>query len=148
MLVREVLARKGTKVFTIHPDLIAAEVCARLRSKRIGAAVVVDRWGKVAGIISERDVVYGIGRYGKTALGMAVGELMTTPAPTCTPDDEIGHIMALMTHRRVRHVAVMNGGLLAGIVSIGDVVKHRLDEMQLEVNVMRDYFRGGLATGR
>ncbi len=141
MLVSKVLADKGGKVYTIHPDQVVSEVATELRERNIGAAVVTNLWGKVQGIISERDIVYGIAKHGDAALGLQVEELMTTPATVCKKSDDLAEIMALMTHRRVRHVVVLEGDELAGIVSIGDVLKNQLDETQLEVRVLRDYAR-------
>ncbi len=141
MLVSTVLADKGGKVYTIHPDKVVSEVARELRERNIGAAVVTSLWGKVQGIISERDIVYGIAKHGDAALGLQVEELMTAPAPKCKKSDELADIMALMTHHRVRHVVVLEGDELAGIVSIGDVLKNQLDETQLEVRVLRDYAR-------
>ena len=144
MLVSKVLADKGGKVYTIHPDKVVKEVASELRERNIGAAVVTSRWGKVQGIISERDIVFGIGKHGDAALDLQVEELMTNPAPVCKKSDDLAHIMALMTHRRVRHVVVLEGDELAGIVSIGDVLKNQLDETELEVRVLRDYARAVL----
>ncbi len=141
MLVREILKQKGVDVFTTRDEEVAKTVLHELLSRRIGSAVVVDRGGKIVGIFSERDIVHGIGRHGTDALALPVSELMTTPAPTCRPEDDVTSIMALMTLQRMRHVAVMEDGRLCGVVSIGDIVKHRLDEIQLEVNVLRDYAR-------
>ncbi len=144
MLVSKILADKGGKVYTIHPDKVVKEVASELRERNIGAAVVTSLWGKVQGVISERDIVFGIGKHGDAALGLQVEELMTTPAPVCEKSDDLAHIMALMTHRRVRHVVVLEGDELAGIVSIGDVLKNQLDETELEVRVLRDYARASL----
>jgi CBS domain-containing protein len=141
MLVSEVLKDKGSKVFTIHPDRNVKDVTAELYEQKIGAAVVVDAWGKVVGILSERDIVYGIAKHGEPALDMRIDELMAAPAPICGPEDRLTDIMATMTHRRVRHIVVMVDGKLRGIVSIGDLVKYRLAEIQLEVGVLRDYAR-------
>ena len=141
MLVSTVLADKGGKVYTIHPDKVVSEVAKELRERNIGAAVVTSLRGDVRGIISERDIVFGIGKHGDAALGLQAEELMKTPPPACGKSDELADIMALMTRRRVRHVVVLDGGELAGIVSIGDVLKNQLDETQLEVRVLRDYAR-------
>ena len=141
MLVSQILENKGSAVVTTGPDETVGALTRLFRSKRIGAAVVVDGWGKVAGIISERDIVYGIAVDGAGALEMRVDEFMTTPVLTCKPGDDIKHLMSVMTHRRVRHLTVMENGKLCGIVSIGDVVKPRLEETELEVNVLRDYAR-------
>ena len=141
MLVSEVLADKAGKVYTIHPDKVVKDVANELRERNIGAAVVTSLWGNVLGIITERDIVYGIGKHGGAALGLQAEELMKTPAPACEKSDDLADIMALMTHRRVRHVVVLEGDELAGIVSIGDVLKNQLDEAELEVRVLRDYAR-------
>lgn len=141
MLVSEVLKDKGGNVFTIHPDRIVKDVTTELYERKIGAAVAVDPWGKIVGILSERDIVYGIAKHGEPALYMRMDELMAAPAPTCGPGDRLADIMATMTHRRVRHIVVMDDDNLGGIVSLGDVVKHHLAEMQLEVSVLRDYAR-------
>ena len=116
MWVGEILKHKGSHVFTTHPEEVAETVLDELLSRRIGSAVVVDRWGKIVGIFSERDIVYGIGRHGAGALALPVSELMTSPAPTCRPADDVTSIMALMTHRRMRHVVVMEDGRLCGVV--------------------------------
>ncbi len=145
MLVSQILKNKGSVVVTTGPDETVGALTRLFRSKRIGAAVVVDGWGKVAGIISERDIVYGIAVHGAGALKMRVDELMTTTVLTCEPGDDIKHLMSVMTHRRVRHLTVMENGKLCGIVSIGDVVKPRLEETELEVNVLRDYARARIA---
>ncbi len=141
MLVSQILKNKGSGVVTTGPDETVGALTRLFRSKRIGAAVVVDGWGKVAGIITERDIVYGIAVHDAGALEMRVDELMTTPVLTCKPSDDIKHLMSVMTHRRVRHLTVMENGKLCGIVSIGDVVKPRLEEIDLEVSVLRDYAR-------
>jgi CBS domain-containing protein len=141
MQVREILHKKGSHVFSVHPDDAVGTVLNELVARKIGSAVVVDRWGKLAGIVSERDIVQGISRHGAGVLASPVKDIMLTPATTCTPDDEITGIMSVMTLRRVRHLPVVAGDKLCGVVSIGDVVKHRLDEIQLEVNVLRDYAR-------
>lgn len=141
MLVRDVLKHKGAAVFTAAPDALVRKLAEDLRDRKIGSAVVVDKWAKIVGLVSERDIVYGIARFGESALGKPISELMTAPAPTCVEDDHVTKVMALMTRWRVRHVAVLRGGELAGIVSIGDVVKNRLDEIELEVNILRDYVR-------
>ena len=144
MLVSKVLADKGGNVYTIHPDKVVKAVANELRERNIGAAVVTSLRGNVQGIISERDIVFGIGKHGEAALGFQVEELMKAPAPVCKKSDDLTDIMALMTRRRVRHVVVLEGDELAGIVSIGDVLKNQLDETELEVRVLRDYARASL----
>jgi CBS domain-containing protein len=141
MFVKEVLQKKGSDVFTVQPRKLVDAAIAAMRERRIGSAVVVDRHGMIEGIISERDIVYGIARLGAEALRMPVASLMIAPPLTCTPDDDLTSVMRLMTRWRLRHVPVVIGDQLCGIISIGDVVKHRLDEIELEVNVLRDYAR-------
>lgn len=141
MFVKEILLKKGARVFTAHPDDDIETVIGELRSRMIGSAVVLDRRGALQGILSERDIVHGLARYGADALKMPVAELMTTPTPSCSPDDDLAMLISLMTYRRARHVPVLSDGRLCGLVSIGDVVKHRLDEIELEVKVLRDYAR-------
>ena len=110
----------------------------RLTSRNIGALVVSPDGQRVVGIISERDIVHGLTRKGPAVLDRAVAEVMSREVTTCEPSDHIQELMATMTRRRHRHVPVVDGGRLCGMVSIGDVVKHRLDEMELETNVLRE----------
>ncbi len=141
MSVSEILKGKGTRVETTHPDITVAEAARLLTEKRIGALPVCDFKGKVIGILSERDIVRGIAKHGPEALELPVNELMTGRVISCAPEDDVRHVMALMTNWRIRHLPVMVGDELRGMLSIGDVVKHRLDETQLELNVLRDYAR-------
>jgi CBS domain-containing protein len=139
MHVADILKAKGSAVKTIRPDQTVEHCAHRLKIDGVGALVVSGEGGAVDGIISERDIVHGLAEHGAALLGRAVGELMTRGVVTCSPADTIGHVAKLMTQRRIRHVPVKEGGRLVGIVSVGDVVKHRLDELELEANVMRDY---------
>lgn len=137
--VSTVLNTKGRTVVTILPSETVAKAAALLHEKRIGAVVVRDVRGKVAGILSERDIVRAVGQRGADALHLRVEELMTKEVRTCKPGDSIKDLMQTMTLRRHRHVPVCDdGGELVGIVSIGDVVKARLDEQAHEVAVLRD----------
>jgi predicted transcriptional regulator len=110
-----------------------------LRAKNIGALVVTSG-NVVLGLISEREIVHAFSRYGETAGLMSVKEIMRSGVTTVSPDESVKRVMNLMTHHRVRHMPVLRGGKLAGIVSIGDVVKHRLDDLELETNVLRDSY--------
>ena len=139
MLVADILAAKSDSVVTTNPNERVAIVTHRLRAKQIGAAVVSPNDRQVAGIISERDIIYGIAQYGSNALDMPVASLMNRSPEMCSPDDTIVSIMARITNRRVRHIVVVEDSRLTGVVSIGDVLKHRLDELQTEANVLRDY---------
>ncbi len=110
-----------------------------LNVKRIGALVVRDDRGEVVGMISERDIIRGFAVQGKRCLDMHVRDLMTAEVITCKPTDAISETMKVMTLRRVRHLPVVEDGELKGMVSIGDVVKHRLEETEMEARVLRDY---------
>ncbi len=141
MLVSKILQIKGKNVVTTTPEKTLQALVPVFKSKRLGAIVVTDRKGKVVGMLSERDVVLALANHGESALTMNVAELMARPVTTCGPDDDIKNVMAIMTHRRARHLPVVEHGRLSGIVSIGDVVKYHLAETELEVNVLRDYAR-------
>ena len=141
MPVAEILHRKGPHVSTVRSvDSVEAAI-GKLYGERIGALVVVDRWGKLVGMFSERDVIHALARHGAEALGYEVHELMTPDVTTCAPGDRIDAVMNMMTAHRVRHLPVMEAGQIIGIVSIGDLVKHRLDEKEQEANVLRDITR-------
>ncbi|HVA34962.1 MAG TPA: CBS domain-containing protein [Stellaceae bacterium] len=141
MIVAEVLRRKGAQVHKIHDfDTVAAAVRA-LTSARVGALVVVDRKGDLAGMFSERDVVRALDREGPAALGHMVERTMTSRVTTCQPNDRIDQVLAVMTVSRIRHVPVTVGNRLLGIVSIGDLVKFRLNEKEQEANVLLDITR-------
>ena len=139
MNVRAILEAKGHDVVTTQPETSVAEVCRLLQRRRIGAIPIVDRAGAIVGIISERDIVAGLSEHGTAVVGMTAGALMSRQVQHCRPDDGIGEIMAVMTNRRVRHLPVLEEGRLSGLVSIGDVVKARLDEAALEVDSLRQY---------
>lgn len=139
MTVAAILKAKGSHVETTHPDTTLYTVAWELRSKNIGALVVVSEDGAtILGMISERDFVRQLIEHGTHLLALPVSKAMTTPVLTCTLDERITGVMARMTRHRVRHLPVVDGGRLVGIVSIGDVVKHRLDELELEANVLRE----------
>lgn len=140
MKVQSILKAKGTEVATTPPDATIATVAQQLKQKGIGALVVSEDGTSVLGLIAERDIVHGLADHGAKLLGLPVSQLMTRSVVTCTPDDGIKSVMALMTRHRVRQIPVVEGGRLRGIVSIGDVVKHRLDELEMEANVLRDAF--------
>ena len=138
MQIADILQHKGSHVVTILPSDTIANAARRLTENHIGALIVRDRWGHVVGMLSERDIVWALARHGAETLGYGVADLMISNVITCRPDDEVRDVMALITTRRIRHVPVMDGDRLAGIVSIGDVLKSRLDEKEHEVNVLRD----------
>jgi CBS domain-containing protein len=142
MNVHTILRGKGKSVVTIHPDATIERAVAVLRLRSIGALVVSDDGEKVAGILSERDIVDALGQYGSELLSVSVSEVMTCPVVTCEPDDSVAELMAEMTNRRIRHFPVMEDGRLVGIVSIGDLVKSRLDEIEFEAHSMRSFIAG------
>jgi CBS domain-containing protein len=138
MKVADILKTKGSAVKTVRPDETAKVFAEHLRNERIGAMIVSSDGSTLEGIISERDLAYGLAAYGDRLPSMRVSELMTRVVILCTPEDTIAEVMTVMTQRRIRHLPVKDGGRLVGIISIGDVLKHRLGEMQLEANVLRD----------
>jgi CBS domain-containing protein len=139
MNVRDLIAAKGRDVVTLDPSATLSMAARLLAEKRIGAAVVTGAGYTVAGILSERDIVRAIGERGERALDEPISMLMTRKVVTCTESDTVPELMERMTAGRFRHVPVVERGRLVGIVSIGDVVKHRLDEMEREQSAMRDY---------
>ena len=139
MSVESILRQKGTDVTTITPEASIKRAADWLRAKNIGSLVVTSGQ-TVLGLISEREIVHAFSRYGETAAAMPVKEIMRHGVITVSPDESVNRVMNLMTHHRVRHILVLRGGELAGIVSIGDVVKHRLEDLELETNVLRDVY--------
>ncbi len=142
MDVASILKSKGKNVVTARPDAKIAEVVRELKDERIGALVVSEDNIEVLGIISERDIVRGLADHGLDLLDMRVDKLMTREVFTCAPTDRTSQLMAKITDRRIRHLPVIENGALCGIVSIGDVVKVRLDEIESEANALRDYISG------
>ncbi len=140
MKVSDLLGSKGNAVATIRPEAKISTVVRRLKLEGIGAMVVSEDSVQVVGIISERDIVRGLVEDGADLLEKRVLDLMTSPVKTCTLDANIKEIMAVMTRSRVRHLPVVEDSRLVGIVSIGDVVKNRLEEVELEADVLRDAY--------
>lgn len=140
MKVESILKSKGSMVMTTRPAAKIATVVTKMRLEKVGALVVSDDGVRVLGLISERDIVHGLAEHGAELLDLSVAELMTRGGPTCAPADSVRKVMADMTQRRVRHLPVLENGRLGGIVSIGDVVKNRLEEVELEANVLRDAY--------
>ena len=139
MSIESILRQKGTDVATIAPEATIKRAADWLRAKNIGALVVTS--GKaVLGLISEREIVHAFSRYGETAVLMPVKEIMRYGVITVSPEESVNRVMNLMTRHRVRHMPVLREGELAGIISIGDVVKYRLDDLELETNVLRDAY--------
>jgi CBS domain-containing protein len=139
MTIESILRRKGTDVTTIAPDASIKRAADWLRARNIGALVVTSET-EVLGLVSEREIVHAFSRYGETAGSMPVKDIMQFGVVTVSPDESIDRVMNLMTHHRVRHMPVLRDGKLAGIVSIGDVVKHRLEDLELETHVLRDVY--------
>ncbi len=143
MLIAQILAGKGSEIISTRPDATIASVARLLKQKRIGALVVTDADGGLCGIISERDLARGLADHGAGLLEMTVAELMTAKVVTCSPDDGLASLMQTMTERRFRHLPVVKDGELIGIISIGDVVKYRLQELEAETHMLQDYIHGG-----
>ncbi|MBS9534508.1 CBS domain-containing protein [Mycobacterium sp. M1] len=142
MRIADVLRNKGAAVVTIHPEATVAELIAGLTEHNIGAMVVTGPDG-VAGVASERDVVRQLHAHGASVLARPVSAIMTRLVATCTKADSADDVSVLMTEHRVRHVPVLENGRLAGIVSIGDIVKSRMEELQAEHAQLRDYIAQG-----
>jgi CBS domain-containing protein len=143
MLVRSILQQKGADVVTVEESATVREAARSLAEHRIGALVIAPDGEQARGILSERDVVRAIAEHGSQALDLPVSQLMTTVLATCSLDDGVDTLMATMTERRVRHLPVLDGRRLVGIVSIGDVVKHRVEELQVEAQTLHDYLETG-----
>ncbi|HKZ97132.1 MAG TPA: CBS domain-containing protein [Hyphomicrobiaceae bacterium] len=143
MNVAAILKGKGRAVSTSRPDVTLLDIVQKLNAKKIGAIVVVGENGKVAGIVSERDVIRAIGERGIDALNLPVSEVMTRNVISCRETSPIDELMETMTKGRFRHLPVVEDDALVGIISIGDVVKHHVAEVEMEVSAMRNY----LATG-
>jgi CBS domain-containing protein len=141
MRIADVIRRKGTDVVTVRPDASVADLLALLAEHRIGAVVVSADGAAVGGIVSERDIVRHLHADGSELLDAPVSQIMTAEVHTCAPDDVLDALEALMTERRIRHVPVVVDGTLQAIVSIGDVVKYRIDDLQAERDQLRDYIQ-------
>ena len=143
MIIASILKSKGSEVWTIAPDATVIETLHRMRRERIGAVVVSEDQIRIAGIISDRGIMDAMADRGVEVLGERIDSVMTRKVYTCSRDDRVSAIMALMTNRRIRHIPVVeHDGRLCGLVSIGDVVKHQLDEIQREAATMREYISG------
>jgi CBS domain-containing protein len=140
MTIAAVLRNKGSEVETIAAGARLADAVAKLGERRIGALPVVEA-GEIVGIISERDVIYSLRDQGAEVLDWPVMRVMSSPAITATPETEVLQALALMTQRRIRHLPIVEGGALRGIVSIGDLVKHRMERIEAEAEAMRSYIQ-------
>jgi len=137
--IQNILDRNRAEIITIHPTETVKRAADRMRARNI-AALVVKSGDEFLGLISEREIVHAIAQHGEGALSLTVQAVMTRAAITVAPDDTVKRAMTLMTNYRVRHLPVIAGDKLVGIVSIGDVVKHRLEDLETESNVLRDAY--------
>ena len=143
MTVKRILDVKGHEVVTASPATSVAELVKLLADRRIGAVVVTGAEGRVVGIVSERDVVVALARQGASCLGEPVSTIMTREVVSCSEQERIVDVMRKMTTGRFRHVPVITDHRLAGLISIGDVVKHRVGELEAEAEQLRDYIHAG-----
>ncbi len=141
MQVQQIIQTKGGGVVTTTAQATVADAAKLLKDNRIGALVVTDAVGSVIGILSERDIVRGLPEHGASLLGMSVGGLMTRTVMTCTLNSHVEDIMRDMTAGRFRHIPVVENNRLVGIVSIGDMVKHRLEQLELETAQLQTYIQ-------
>ena len=141
MNVKAILAAKGGDIVSIEPTATLAAAAKLLAARRIGAVVICGAGGRLSGILSERDIVRAISEDGAAALERTVGQVMTRNVTTCGEEDSIAEIMERMTAGKFRHMPVVANGRLIGLVSIGDVVKQRVGEIEQESEAMRDYIR-------
>ena len=139
MILADLLRQKSNDIFKIKSTDCIADAAVALTDKKIGALLVEDDSGKIAGILSERDIVGGMGPHGADLHDVPVSELMTTSLVKCAPDDTVLEAMAMMTDRRIRHLPVFDGDELVGLISVGDLVKCRISEVQAEAEAMRQY---------
>ncbi|HEV2162758.1 MAG TPA: CBS domain-containing protein [Stellaceae bacterium] len=142
MNVNDILKAKGRDVATVAPDTTVTDAVRLLHRRGIGALVVSADGNSLDGILSERDIVHALAAHGAAVLDRRVAELMTRRVVTCTSNDTIAELMGEMTRRRIRHLPVVDRGHLAGLVSIGDVVKNRLEEMESETTSLRQFIAG------
>jgi CBS domain-containing protein len=142
MLVSQILKTKGGAVFSIRPDLTLAQVCQELEQKRVGALMVCEG-DKVVGVVSERDIVRAVAKDGASCLTLPVSGYMTREVVFAEPAETVAVLMTRMTDRRIRHLPVMVDDRLAGVISIGDVVKCQIAEAQHEAESLRSYIAAG-----
>ena len=140
MSIQTILGDKGRDVATVSADAKVSEAVRVLGERRIGALPVVEG-DRIVGIMSERDVIYSLKDHGPEVLDWPISRVMTSPAITVDPSTEVLSALALITQRRVRHLPVVSGGQLVGIVSIGDLVKHRIERIEFEAQAMREYIQ-------
>jgi CBS domain-containing protein len=143
MTIQAILLAKGVTVHSLKPDATLIDAVSLLRQHSIGAALVIEGGHMIAGVLSERDIVRALGSHGASALDMPVHSVMTSPVITCNPDDTVAAAMSLMTTRRIRHLPVVDEGKLIGMVSIGDLVKRRIEESEREAAELKNYITQG-----
>lgn len=141
MILEQLLKEKGGQVYSVAESASLKECAELLDKRRVGAMVILNEGGGVIGVISERDIVRNIAKIGAAALTCTVGEVMTRSVVTARPSDTIESAMAKMTDRRIRHLPVVEGARMVGVVSIGDLVKWRIAEADAEVNAIRSYIQ-------
>jgi CBS domain-containing protein len=139
MQIAQLLERKGTFVATVRPETVILEVVKELTERSIGALVVLDERDALAGIITERDIVTSISRFSSAILDEPVRRIMSTDLRTCSSEDSVESLMATMTDQRIRHIPVVDDGRLTGIVSIGDLVKARMDELERDRDALEQF---------
>ncbi len=143
MLVKQIFKQKDNRIITVKPGDTVATAAEILKRENIGALMVSGPGGKLAGIISERDIVRAMPAHGPNLFAMTVEQLMTREVITCSSEDRVHDLMKKMTSGRFRHLPVVDAGNLTGIISIGDVVKSRLEELEAEASQLRDYIASG-----
>ncbi|MFA5990505.1 MAG: CBS domain-containing protein [Sphingomonas sp.] len=140
MTIAAILAAKGRDIVSISPNATVMDATTLLAQRRIGAVPVMED-GRVVGIFSERDVIHALDNHGVAALAQPVGDVMTSPAISVAPADAVMAALSLMSRRRIRHLPVESGGEVVGFVSIGDLVKYRIDRIEADASAMRDYIQ-------
>jgi CBS domain-containing protein len=146
MRVRELLGRKSANVVTADPNMSVATAADMLVDRGIDGLPVVTGSGEVVGFVAERDLVRAIHEHQERVPGLSLHRVMTAPAPYCSADDSLYDVMSRMTGERLRHLAVMENGRLIGVLSVGDLVKYRLEQLETEAGVLRDYVAARRAT--
>jgi len=139
MTIAAILAAKGSEVVMVSETMIVKDVIALLHTRSIGAVLVTDPSSDVVGVLSERDIIHGLATVGPGLLEQPAKSIMTSPVVTCRPTDSVAEIMGLITERRIRHVPVVEDGQLLGIVSIGDLVKRRIEVVEQEAEALKSY---------
>jgi signal-transduction protein with cAMP-binding, CBS, and nucleotidyltransferase domain len=142
MKIKDVLAAKGPRVVTVRPNKLLDKLPKLFDDRNIASAVVVDASNQTLGIVTDRLFMKALARQGVAMLQLSVADIMESPAPSCSPEHSVQHAMRLMTDMRVRHLVVMDNGKMLGVVSIGDLVKFRLQEAEMESKVLRELALG------